>query len=170
MNLESISFLYRYNIWATDRILAAAGRVTPEQFTARVPFLGEVRANSLRNILVHTLSAEWVWRSRVMLGISPPALLPFEDFPDVLTLAERWREESETMRYYIAGLTSIRLQDPVSYTTTSGAMYTTPRWQILTHVVLHGTQHRSEAAAVLTAYGASPGDIDLIHYIRLEES
>jgi uncharacterized damage-inducible protein DinB len=34
------------------------------------------------------------------------------------------------------------------------------------HVVLHGMQHRSEAAAILTDYGQSPGDIDLIVFLR----
>ncbi len=39
-----------------------------------------------------------------------------------------------------------------------------PVWQMLVHVVNHGTQHRSESAALLTAEGRSPGDLDLIEY------
>jgi uncharacterized damage-inducible protein DinB len=39
-----------------------------------------------------------------------------------------------------------------------------PIWQMLVHVVNHGTQHRSEAAALLTGEGRSPGDLDLIDY------
>jgi uncharacterized damage-inducible protein DinB len=35
---------------------------------------------------------------------------------------------------------------------------------MLVHVVNHGTQHRSEAAALLTAAGRSPGELDLINY------
>ena len=38
-------------------------------------------------------------------------------------------------------------------------------WQALAHVVNHGTQHRSEAAALLTAAGHSPGDLDMVDYI-----
>jgi uncharacterized damage-inducible protein DinB len=34
-------------------------------------------------------------------------------------------------------------------------------WQLLVHIVNHGTQHHTEAAMLLTQYGASPGDIDL---------
>jgi uncharacterized damage-inducible protein DinB len=37
-------------------------------------------------------------------------------------------------------------------------------WQLLLHVVNHGTQHRSEAAVLLTAAGLSPGDFDMVDF------
>jgi uncharacterized damage-inducible protein DinB len=39
-----------------------------------------------------------------------------------------------------------------------------PVWQMLVHVVNHGTQHRAEAAALLTAEGRSPGELDLFDF------
>jgi uncharacterized damage-inducible protein DinB len=33
-------------------------------------------------------------------------------------------------------------------------------WQTILHVVTHSIQHRSEAAAILTGYGYSPGELD----------
>lgn len=38
------------------------------------------------------------------------------------------------------------------------------------HPVNHATQHRSEAAAVLTQFGYSPGDLDLLLFIDVEEA
>jgi uncharacterized damage-inducible protein DinB len=42
-------------------------------------------------------------------------------------------------------------------------------WHLLVHVLNHGTQHRSEAALLLTSYGQSPGDLDLILFLRETE-
>jgi uncharacterized damage-inducible protein DinB len=40
-----------------------------------------------------------------------------------------------------------------------------PLWQLLAHIANHGTQHRSEAAEMLTQIGRSPGDLDLMQYL-----
>jgi uncharacterized damage-inducible protein DinB len=35
---------------------------------------------------------------------------------------------------------------------------------MMVHVANHGTQHRSEVAAMLTAFGRSPGDLDALYF------
>ncbi len=66
----------------------------------------------------------------------------------------------------MAGLDDAALDREVRYTTTKGTPFADQLWQILLHVINHSTQFRSEAAVVLTTFGASPGDLDLIVFLR----
>ncbi len=162
MNKNEILFLYAYNYWANARVLSAAARVTPEQFVAPA----NLSHHSLQGTLVHALGAEVVWRMRCQEGISPPAVLSAPDFPTLAALVSRWHEEEQAMRTFLASLTDDRLQQPVRYQTTKGVPREDVLWPLLVHLVNHGTQTRAEAAIALTAYGQSPGDLDMILFIR----
>ena len=163
MQTTDLIFLYAYNDWANQRILTAAANLTPEQFLAPTP----LSWGSVRDVLVHALSAEWIWRLRCAEDQAPTSLLAPAEFPTLATLTARWQVEAAAMRAYVAGLTAAELNAPKVYRSTKGQPYSAPLWQILTHVVNHGTQHRAEVAHVLTGYGCSPGDMDMILYTRL---
>jgi uncharacterized damage-inducible protein DinB len=169
MDLESLSLLYRHHLWANARILDAAARLRAGQFSQPMEMLGPDASGvyrSLRCVLVHMLSAEWIWRSRIQLGVSPPHMLSEADYFTLDDLRTRWDVESEAMQVYLTGLDAAQLKQTISYTTTSGYLQTTPLWQILSHLLLHAMQHRSEAALVLTHFDSSPGDLDLILFLR----
>jgi uncharacterized damage-inducible protein DinB len=161
MNKKDIQLLYKYNSWANAKILNAAANVTQEQFTA----LASHPHNDLRHTLTHTLFAEWLWRNRWM-GQSPTTLILNEDFPTFESLRTRWTEEEKTLNDFVDSLTDERINSVFQYKTTKGIAHENILWQVMMHVVNHGTQHRSEAAAILTELGHSPGDIDLIVFLR----
>ena len=161
MNIAAIHSLFDYNYWVNKRILETAEGLSQEEFTAE----GPTSHGSLRSTLVHALSAEWAWRQRCQ-GSSPSGLLSQEDFPDLESLARRWQEEENAMRSYLAGLTDDDLTSIIRYARTEGAWFETPLWQILLHVINHGTQSRSEAAVLLTQFGHSPGDLDYMIFLR----
>ena len=70
-------------------------------------------------------------------------------------LREAWAVEWALVREFIAGLDEPRLD------VLHGEA---PLWQGLLQLINHGTQHRSEAAVILTSAGASPGDLDIVRF------
>jgi uncharacterized damage-inducible protein DinB len=70
------------------------------------------------------------------------------------------------MRAYLAGLSDIDMENHLRYTTDEGLQRDRILWHCLVHVVNHGTQHRSEAAALLTDFGHSPGDLDFTVFLN----
>ena len=160
MNKEDILILYKYNQWANAKILNAAANVTPEQYLATAAF----PHGGLRGTLVHALFAEWIWRNRWQ-NTSPSHRLKLEDFPTMEALHTRWLAEEKQLMEFAEGVTDEKLNNTFSYTNTSGKPFTRILWQAMAHVVNHGTQHRTEAAALLTDFGHSPGDIDLIYFL-----
>lgn len=163
MHTEDIQTLFAYNTWANERILATAEGLTEAEYVAVVPGISH---GSIRATLVHALAAESIWRQRCLAGVSPTMLLREADLPAFDALRVRWTEEAQAWRDGLAGLTDVALHAPVDYRTTRGTPMRDTLWSLLAHVVNHGTQHRAETAVALTAFGRSPGDVDLIVYLR----
>ena len=161
MRITDLQLLYEYNYWATARILTAAAPLDQEQYVAA----GTGSHGSLCDTLAHMLAAEMTWRRRCQ-GISPTSLPTGADFPTLATPRQTWQEEEAAMRGYLATLDDADLDATVHYRTTKGAPQQNLLWQLLTHVVNHGTQHRAEAAMMLSSLGHSPGDIDIILFLR----
>jgi uncharacterized damage-inducible protein DinB len=163
MTTKDIRMLCEYNGWANASVLGAASNLSDEQFVAPRAF----PHGGLRGTLVHALFAEWTWRMR-WLGTPPPYGYRFklEDFPTVAALRARWTTEEAALMDFVGRLTDQTLTTELEYTSTEGGRHRRVLWETMTHLVNHGTQHRSEAAAMLTALGHSPGDLDLIVYLN----
>lgn len=161
MNRDDIALLYRYDRWAWDRVLAKAAQVPAELYVALAP----VPHGSLRGTLVHALSAEGIWLRR-WHGESPSKHLMEIDIPTCGDVEQRWKLQRQALEEYLATLTDDSLNATFDYKTTRGTAMSDVLWHTLAHVVNHNTQHRSEAAMLLTSFGFSPGDLDLIMFLR----
>jgi uncharacterized damage-inducible protein DinB len=159
MNKQDILSLYWYNQWANAKILNAAAKVTQEQFLADASF----PHGGLRSTLTHALFAEWIWRNRWQ-GHSPTLRIQPQEFPNCDALRLRWMEEENALLQFVESITDEKLNSLLSYKNTRGVAFEQVLWKLMAHVVNHGTQHRSEAAAMLTEYGCSPGDLDMIYF------
>lgn len=150
MDAATLRFLFAYDRWASKKVLEAAHDVDDEVWEER----NAIGERGLGGILVHALGAHQRWRH----GLSGSDLSPRperEPLPTILTLRDAWRQEWEALDAWLA-----ELDDQAVNELRDGI----PVWQMLVHVVNHGTQHRAEAAALLTAAGCSPGDLDLIFF------
>ncbi|HEV8404002.1 MAG TPA: DinB family protein [Candidatus Limnocylindrales bacterium] len=150
MRVDEVRFLFAYDRWATKRVLAVLDGVDPAVW-GRTDVVGD---RGLGAILVHQLGAAQRWRHSFQdTGLSPePEDAPL---PTVDELRAAWDEEWAVVDAWLATLTG-GFVDHIH----EGV----PVWQMLVHVVNHGTQHRAEAAALLTSEGRSPGELDLIDY------
>ncbi len=160
MNKEDIFTLYKYNQWANAKILNSAANITRQQFLADALF----PHGGLRGTLVHILFAQWIWRNR-WEGNSPTYRLQPEEFPTFASFHERWMEEENLLTQFVENLTDERLNAVIDYKNTKGSPKQQVLWKMMAHVVNHGTQHRAEAAAMLTDFGCSPGDVDMIYFL-----
>jgi uncharacterized damage-inducible protein DinB len=152
MQLSDIRFLFAYDRWATTRILDASVDLDEAIWSAT----NIVDERGLGGILVHQLGAAQRWRHG-LTGAPGEAPRPeLEPLPDLATLRASWESEWAGYDAWFDRMDPAWLdleEEGISL------------WQALAHVVNHGTQHRSEVAALLTAAGHSPGDLDMVDYI-----
>jgi uncharacterized damage-inducible protein DinB len=147
---EEIRTLFAYDRWATDRVLARIAGIDETTWSAADVF----DARGLGGILVHHLGASQRWRHGFLDDGETPR--PERDpLPATDELVDSWREEWRSQDAWLASIDDAWLERD-----DEGV----PFWLMLTHVVNHGTQHRSEAAALLTQAGRSPGELDLITF------
>jgi len=168
MKIDEIKLLYDYNDWADARILSACAKVSPEQYAAPASY----GRGGLRAIMVHILDNLWQQRITLQGYYREPLAdeaaydateLHEDAFPTLAVLQERWGIEQREMRAYLDTLTEETLNGTIRYVI-PGVIRERIVWHILMEVIIHATQHRSEAAMLLTDYGQSPGDLDFLPF------
>jgi uncharacterized damage-inducible protein DinB len=156
MDISMIASLYEYGTWANERLLGLAEKLTEEQFRRR----WSQGALSIHETFVHTLGGDWRWFHR-WRGVPPPPMFVPAEWPSVEAIRRKWAELIPLRAAYITALGEGDLRATVQFTTAERS-YELSRWQALVHCANHGTQHRSEIAAMLTDAGHSPGDLDYL--------
>ena len=159
MTVKDLERMYDYGYWANRKLFNVISRLTPEQFTQEVA--GSY--GSIRNTLVHTLSAEWGWLDRCG-GASRGAALKAADYPTVQSLLERWEQVEQHMRDFLATLTDADLGRPIEFAIGSGPKHVMALGDLLHHGANHGVHHRGQVALLLRALGHVPGNFDILLY------
>ncbi|MBZ5552003.1 MAG: DinB family protein [Acidobacteriia bacterium] len=159
MTIKDLETLYDYGHWANKKLFNVISQLTPEQFTQ--PVGGSY--GSIRNTMVHVLSAEWGWLDRCG-GAERGSRLNPDDFPTVESLMEVWNKVEIYVREFLSKLKDDELARPVEFMNPRGEKRSLPLGNLMQHAANHGVHHRGQVALLLRLLGFVPGNVDILFY------
>ena len=165
MTTKDVERLFDYSYWANRKIVQVLSDLPPELFTQPVP--GSY--GSIRNTMVHMLSAEWGWLERCGGQKRGPALKS-DDYPTLESLVTTWSGVEGHVRAFLSGLTDRDLERVIEYTNPKGEKRSGVLGELLQHAANHASHHRGQVALLVRALGHTPGNFDLLFYDAEKQS
>lgn len=161
IDIDYIRTMARYSAWQNGNILQASNALEDaERHKQRGAFFG-----SIQGTLNHLLWGDRIWMSR-FAGTDKPNMA---SIPESTDETRDWAEfrtaraaMDNTISEWADNLDPAWLEGELAWF--SGAANRTvskPRQTLVVHFFNHGTHHRGQIHAMLTAAGAKPGDTDL---------
>jgi uncharacterized damage-inducible protein DinB len=157
MNADAFRHFYGYH-FAENRNLwdAYITRISDEQFTRDAGY----SHGSVRNQVVHLMSVDDLWFSGLRDVDGVESLEPAA-FADRQAIRAHWDGVEQRMRDYLADLRDDMLfEKPFA----EGEDKDLTVWQVLLHVVNHGTDHRAQTLRLLNDLGVKTVSQDYIFY------
>ena len=146
-----------YTQWATNRLLAAARELSADELSRDFGTADK----SVLGTLTHVFAADRVWLARIQ-GEPQERTGPYE----LDRLDADWTELYRRWHSWAAALDEAGAAERLSYRDLKGTPWVSPIWQIVLHVVNHGTHHRGQVSGFLRSMGRTPPALDLIAYYR----
>ena len=161
--IDHFCMLARYNVWATQRLLAAIDALDDAAYHKDAGLFFK----SIHRTLNHMLVGEHLlWYPRFAKGISPKLALDMEAEPVRERLGQALKGGAGNWLPLIKSWPIERFDDKLSYTTTRGQAVSLPFAAALAHVFNHGTHHRGQITAALTALGQPCPVLDLVFMLQ----
>ncbi len=162
VSIATLKMHLNYHEWAGARLLDAAAQLSDEELDRDFGTADK----SVVGTLGHVFAADRIWFERVQGAVKSTRLDDFErtlaylrvEWPAVL---ERWKE-------WGAALTEEGALRELSYVDLKGNAWKSPLWQVVLHVVNHGTHHRGAVSGFLRSMGKTPPVLDLMAYYRAQ--
>lgn len=109
------------------------------------------------------MSAEWIWLER-WNGRSPTSFTSAPADGSVKAIAARWKELEADLLGYISSCNEEDLNRTFEYRNLKGQPFANRGWEMMVHVVNHGTYHRGQITTMLRQVGGKPSYTDLIGF------
>lgn len=151
--------LLAYHGWAYAQLLRALEAVDEAQYRAPCGlFFG-----SLHGTLNHLAVVDRIWLARVQGTTSPFTRLDLEAVSERAAVADFLEVGVAAWRNQLEGLSDGELLAPIAYRNMAGEPFQRPLLDIVSHLVNHGTHHRGQITAALTALGQPAPKLDYIY-------
>lgn len=164
---EQLQCLARYNLWATKRLYAQVDALPEADYRRDAGLFFKSVHGTLNHLLV---GEHLLWFRRFTEVDAPAVALDLEAEPDRNRLRERLQEGALRWLPLLEVWPEARLQGSIDYRRTTGERLVLPFATTLMHVFNHGTHHRGQISAALTAMGGSAPELDLVRMLQEEQS
>ena len=165
MNVADLRLLYEYTDWANDRMLAAIGGVSEEEYGREIVS----SYPSIRGTIAHIAFAEWLWLRR-WRGESPLDIPEWAGGLGFAAVRDRIMDTAADRRAYLEELPEEAVGSVLHYRSTSGDPFTMPLDGLLVHCANHSTYHRGQLVTMLRQVGATPPNTDYTQFLRSRTS
>lgn len=157
MNADAFRHFYNYHFAENRKIWDSyVLPLTDEQFTRDVNY----SHGSVRDQIIHLMSVDEAWFGDLGAVEIANAFDPAQD-EDRQSLRAYWDEVERQMGQYLEQLTDeVLTEKPLE-----GEDENLILWQVLLHVVNHGTDHRAQLLRLLNDLGAETNYQDYIFYV-----
>jgi uncharacterized damage-inducible protein DinB len=156
LSVDLFKTFIEYHIDMSRRVWDSIDQITEEQFLADDAY----SRGSIRNLMVHLANTDSNWLAglkNIPEGEDPPKR-QYEDYPNRASVHAFWDTATKDLADYTEMLTEAELgENPMDISN--------PRWQVLLHMINHGTDHRSTVLQRLHEFGAPTFDQDFIIWL-----
>ncbi|CAD5107593.1 DinB family protein [Zestomonas carbonaria] len=152
--------LLAYHGWAYQRLLTHCSELDDADY--RRPcglFFG-----SLHSTLNHMAVADRLWLARVLGEPQPFDRLDAETAPDLPALSHYLAEGVDGWQRWLADRSDTELGQTLYYQSVTNGAQQRMLADIVSHLVNHGSHHRGQASAALTAMGRPAPVLDYIYF------
>lgn len=168
MNLNNhFATLARYHLWAVRKLYAHVDALSEGDYRRDAGLFFQSVHGTLNHLLV---GEQAVWFPRFAQGASNRVALNTELEPGRDRLREQLIEGAQRWRPLVASIPAARFDATLEYTTTRGVPQSLPFAATLAHVFNHGTHHRGQITAAITAMGHACPEIDMVWMLQAESA
>ncbi len=157
MNADIFRHLFEYHFAENRKLWQLVRQIPFEQFVQDVPY----SLGSIRNQVLHLMHVDEVWFSELS-NLEPPEPYQPANFDDREAIGRQWARIEQEMRAYLGTLKDEMLNTkPIREPEEDRELKV---WQVLFHVLNHGTDHRAQILRLLHDLGVETTSQDYIFY------